>query len=69
MAWSTDGVMVETRHRLRRHGLSWREPAHLWDVDRPSDVMRMRREGFADLLAGIDKRGSSSFKLSPRQGE
>lgn len=53
MAWSTDAVLLETRHRLAQLGLSWREPAQLWDVDRPSDVRRMRREGFAELLAGI----------------
>lgn len=57
MAWSTDGVMMETRQRLRHLGLSWREPVHhLWDVDRPTDVMRMRREGLTDLLEGIDRR-------------
>jgi len=56
MAWSSDGVMVETRQRLRHLGLSWREPAHLWDVDRPSDVGRMRREGLNEFLAGIDRR-------------
>jgi rSAM/selenodomain-associated transferase 1 len=56
MAWSSDGVMVETRQRLRHLGLSWREPGHLWDVDRPSDVGRMRREGLTELLAGIDWR-------------
>jgi uncharacterized protein len=55
MAWGTDGVMTETRRRLTHLGLSWREPAHLWDVDRPTDVRRMRREGLTDLLAGIDR--------------
>jgi uncharacterized protein len=55
MAWSSDGVMVETRQRLRHLGLSWREPGQLWDVDRPSDVKRMRRDGLTELLAGIDK--------------
>ena len=56
MTWSTDTVMVETRNRMRHLGLSWREPAQLWDVDRATDVRRMRRDGMADLLAGIDKR-------------
>jgi rSAM/selenodomain-associated transferase 1 len=56
MAWSTEAVMMETRQRLRRLGLSWREPTHLWDVDRPSDVRRMRREGLGHLLEGIDPR-------------
>jgi uncharacterized protein len=55
MAWGTDGVMTETRRRLTHLGLSWREPAQLWDVDRPTDVRRMRREGLTDLLAGIDR--------------
>jgi uncharacterized protein len=59
MAWSSDGVMLETRSRLRHLGLSWREPAaQLWDVDRPTDVMRMRREGLGELLEGIDRRGN-----------
>ena len=53
MAWSTEGVMTETRRRLAHIGLTWREPAQLWDVDRPTDVRRMRREGFDDLLAGL----------------
>src|SRR5215475_13038488 len=56
MTWSTDTVMVETRNRLSHLGLSWREPIQLWDVDRPTDVRRMRREGMTELLAGIDKR-------------
>jgi uncharacterized protein len=57
MAWSTDGVMMETRRRLQHLGLSWREPVHhLWDVDRPTDVMRMKREGLTELLDGIDSR-------------
>ena len=56
MKWSSDEVMLETRQRLRHLGLSWREPGRLWDVDRPSDVLRMRREGLTELLAGIDRR-------------
>jgi rSAM/selenodomain-associated transferase 1 len=60
MAWSTELVMVETRKRLRQLGLSWREPGQLWDVDRPSDVGRMRREGLTDLLAGIDRRAQKA---------
>jgi rSAM/selenodomain-associated transferase 1 len=50
MAWSTAGVMAETRRRLTRLALSWREPARLWDVDLPEDVERMRREGLAALV-------------------
>jgi uncharacterized protein len=58
MAWSTEGVMMETRQRMRHLGLSWREPAHLWDVDRPSDVRRMQREGLGELLEGIDRKAA-----------
>jgi uncharacterized protein len=50
MAWSTAGVMAETRRRLTRLSLSWREPARLWDVDLPEDVERLKREGLAGLV-------------------
>ena len=45
MRWSTAGVMEETRRRLKRLGLSWREPAELWDVDEPADLERLRKLG------------------------
>jgi len=51
IAWSTSSVMAETRYRLARLGLSWREPARLWDVDRPADLERLAREGLAGLMA------------------
>lgn len=41
MTWSTTSVMAETRGRLIRLGLSWREPARLWDVDVPADLDRL----------------------------
>jgi rSAM/selenodomain-associated transferase 1 len=41
MTWSTNTVMAETRARLTRLGLGWRELAPLWDVDRPEDLARM----------------------------
>ncbi|HEU5272194.1 MAG TPA: TIGR04282 family arsenosugar biosynthesis glycosyltransferase [Xanthobacteraceae bacterium] len=50
MPWSTAGVMAETRRRLARLGLSWREPARLWDVDGPEDLPRLEREGLASVL-------------------
>ena len=50
MTWSTETVMAETRRRLARLSLAWREPALLWDVDRPEDVVRLRENGFTDLL-------------------
>jgi rSAM/selenodomain-associated transferase 1 len=39
--WSTDRVMAETRARLHRSGLRWRELPASWDVDRPDDVDRL----------------------------
>jgi len=50
MPWSTAGVMAETRRRLTGLSLSWREAARLWDVDRPEDLDRLKREGLASLL-------------------
>ena len=41
MTWSTDEVAAETRRRMARLSLSWREPARLWDVDRPEDLARL----------------------------
>ena len=50
MTWGTDAVMAETRRRLARAGLTWRELPALWDVDRPEDLARLRGAGFADLM-------------------
>jgi hypothetical protein len=30
----------------------------MWDVDRPSDVRRMQREGLGQLLEGIDRKAA-----------
>jgi len=45
MQWSAAEVMEETRARLRCEGLSWSEPAIVWDVDRPQDVIRLIASG------------------------
>jgi len=50
MAWSTSSVMAETRRRLARLGLSWREPARLWDVDVPADLDRLAGAGLGSLI-------------------
>ncbi len=50
MPWGTASVMAETRRRLTRLGLTWREPARLWDVDTVADLDRMRSEGLASLM-------------------
>jgi rSAM/selenodomain-associated transferase 1 len=49
MAWSASSVMAETRQRLKTLGLTWRELAPLWDVDRPEDVARLRRTGILEI--------------------
>jgi rSAM/selenodomain-associated transferase 1 len=50
IAWGTSSVGAETRWLMSAHGLTWRELPPLWDVDRPEDIERLRREGFASLL-------------------
>ena len=50
MHWSSPGVMDETRRRLRELGLTWQEPATLWDVDRPEDLERLREIGLHHLI-------------------
>jgi len=43
--WGTADVMEETRGRMRSLGLTWQEPATLWDVDLPKDLERLRELG------------------------
>jgi rSAM/selenodomain-associated transferase 1 len=45
ITWGTDGVMDETRTRLRELKWHWRELDTLWDVDRPEDYERLRAMG------------------------
>ena len=52
MTWGVDTVMAETRTRLSALGLSWSEPATLWDIDRPDDYDRLVREGLDEALSG-----------------
>ena len=42
--WGTATVMAETRERLRRSPLAWRELPRTRDVDRPDDYERLCRE-------------------------
>jgi rSAM/selenodomain-associated transferase 1 len=53
MTWSTDQVMAQTRQRLARGGLTWRELAPLWDIDRPEDLARLRGAGLTHFLNGV----------------
>ncbi len=43
--WSSGRELTQTRTRLRRAGLSWRELAAREDVDTPADYRRARRAG------------------------
>jgi len=42
--WGSERVLGQTRAALRSLGLRWRELALHWDVDRPSDLHRLRRD-------------------------
>jgi len=44
VAWGGPGVMAQTRRRLKALRWRWKELRTLWDVDRPEDVARLRRE-------------------------
>ena len=44
MAWGTEHVMHQTRERCRTSALRLWEGEALWDVDRPEDVVRLRKE-------------------------
>ncbi len=43
ITWSTDQVLLQTRHQLQGCGASWRELGALWDVDEPADWQRLQR--------------------------
>lgn len=53
IAWSTAGVMAETRVRLRALEWRWTELPLRWDVDQPEDLRRLRQDPrLAHLLDG-----------------
>ena len=41
--WGSARVLAQTRRRLRRLDWQWTELRTVWDVDRPEDVVRLRR--------------------------
>lgn len=45
VSWGSPSVMGETRARLAAAGVAWAELPVSWDVDRPEDYERLRREG------------------------
>lgn len=42
--WGGSTVLAATRRRLQRKGLNWTELPLGWDVDRPADLRRLRRQ-------------------------
>ena len=60
--WGSERVMEETRAKLRESGLSWSEPAMIWDVDRPADVERIIESGVLPEWRGPPL----SFSAEPR---
>ena len=50
MDWGGQGVMAETRARVRALGLSCFELPCLWDLDRPGDLARLDPALLADAL-------------------
>jgi glycosyltransferase A (GT-A) superfamily protein (DUF2064 family) len=42
--WGGPKVFAQTRARLKRLGWRWTKLRTLWDVDRPEDVLRLRRD-------------------------
>lgn len=49
--WGTGEVMAATRARLRRLGWRWEELPVVWDVDRPEDLVRLRRSRLLERAA------------------
>ena len=43
--WGGPEVLARTRRRLKALRWHWQELRTLWDVDRPEDVLRLRRAG------------------------
>jgi hypothetical protein len=48
ISWGTGSVLEETKERLGRLRWKWKELPVRWDVDRPEDVGRLRREGLIE---------------------
>jgi rSAM/selenodomain-associated transferase 1 len=61
IAWGSDGVMAETRTRLRELGWSWTELETLWDVDRPEDHARLESAGLLKRAGAAPARRTGDF--------
>ncbi len=44
ISWGTERVLDQTRESLRRLGWCWKELPERWDVDRPEDLERLKRD-------------------------
>jgi rSAM/selenodomain-associated transferase 1 len=53
--WGGGRVAELTRGRMRALGWAWLELATLWDLDRPADLARFRRESPMDSRVGTGK--------------
>lgn len=47
--WGTDTVLESTRQNLAAMDCQWHELATLWDIDRPSDLQRLRKRNHFGL--------------------
>ena len=48
ISWGGPRVLAQTRSRLRTLRWRWRELRTVWDVDRPEDVLRLKRSGLLE---------------------
>ncbi len=46
--WGESQVLTQTRRRLKALRWRWQELRTLWDVDRPEDVLRLKRSGLLE---------------------
>lgn len=68
IAWSTGGVMAQTRARMTATGTRWLELPLAWDVDTPADLARLGADvRFAHLLAGLVQQRTAKDQQQPGQ--
>jgi glycosyltransferase A (GT-A) superfamily protein (DUF2064 family) len=65
MTWSTATVAAETRRRMARLGLSWREPARLWDLDQPDGLPRLRASALQHLWSAASQFPGAAVSTQP----
>jgi rSAM/selenodomain-associated transferase 1 len=58
ISWGTGSVLHQTLDRIRKLGWRWHELSTQWDVDRPEDVKRLKREA---CLGDPSKNGASLY--------